>query len=215
MERPRSWYPPLKAYIDRRALLSCLLALALAGCAVQRTAQAPGPAAAPAAAPSQAFLGEYEEALVLMRTGRYEQAGTKLAALTRRYPDLAGPYVNLGLTYLHLERGEDAETALVAAADRNPHSVVAQTLLGVVYREEGRFEDARRAYQRALALDADYAEAHLNLGILLDLYLRQPEEALKHYERYREIRPSDAARVEPWITDLRRNGAYRAGGSGS
>jgi tetratricopeptide (TPR) repeat protein len=207
-----------------RLALLCLAALALSACGAQRsvalhqavpagveaTASMLPPAAAgtiPAAAPE--FQRAYAEALKLMREQRYEQASARFAALASSHPEFAGPHMNLGLAYLHLDRNEDAERALVEAAARNPDNIAAQNLLGVVYRAEGRFEEARGAYRRALALDGEYADAHLNLGILLDLYLQQPEEALRHYERYREIRPDDAARVEPWITDLRRNGLRR------
>ncbi len=205
----------MKRYIDERVLILCLAALTLGACSAHRAGPPPAAAAAEPAAPAREFQQAYAEALKLMREQRYEQAGTRLAAMTRSHPEYAGPYLNLGLVYLYLDRHEDAERALIAASDRNPHNAATQNLLGVVYRAEGRFEEARHAYQRALALDADYADAHLNLGILLDLYLQRPEEALPHYERYREIKPGDAARVEPWITDLRRNGARRAGENGS
>lgn len=205
----------MKRYIDTRALLLLsLTALMLGGCASTQRAEAPPASAASAPAPSREFNAAYAEALGLMREGKYEQAGTRLVALTNRYPEFAGPYVNLGLVHLHLGRGEDAERALLAAAERNPNSVTAQSLLGVAYRKEGRFEDAQRAYRRALAIDPDYADAHLNLGILLDLYMGKPAEALGHYERYRELKPGDAARVEPWIADLRRAGPRGDGRSG-
>lgn len=209
----------MKRYIDLRLTLLCLAALALAACGAQRTTtlkeMPPATAELTALAPAPEFQRAYADALKLMREQRYEQASTRLAALTASHPEFAGPYMNLGLAYLHLDRNEDAERALVEATTRNPDNVAAQNLLGVIYRAEGRFEEARGAYRRALALDEQYADAHLNLGILLDLYLQQPEQALRHYQRYREIRPDDAARVAPWITDLERNGARRQGEHGS
>ncbi len=192
----------------------CLAALLLSGCAAQRAVQtADGVDAVPAA--SREFRGEYEEALGMMRSRHYDQAGVKLDGMTRSYPEMAGPYINLGIAYHHLGRDRDAESALLAATGLNPRSAVAHNLLGVVYREEGRFEDARRAYQRALELDPVYADAHLNLGILYDLYLQQPDQALVHYERYRVLKPADAARVDPWIADLARTRGRPQGESGS
>jgi DNA-binding transcriptional MerR regulator len=46
--------------------------------------------------------------------------------------------------------------------------------------EESSPDDAREAYTRALALDPDYADAHVNLGRLLQLEGRIAE-ALEHY----------------------------------
>lgn len=180
-------------------MVLCLAALLLTGCAAQRNV-GPSDGAAPIA--TGEFRGEYEEALGMMRDRRYDQAGIKLDGLTRSYPELAGPYINLGISYHQLGRDKEAESALVMATALNPRNAIAHNLLGVIYREEGRFEDARRAYQQALKLEPDYADALLNLGILYDLYLLQPDQALAHYRRYRVVRPWDAARVDPWIADL-------------
>ncbi len=216
MARLKSWYPSLKRYTDNLTLLVCLAALLLASCGTLRTAQSPAGAAEAAPAASREFRGEYEEALGMMRERRYDQAGVRLVGMTHSYPGLAGPYINLGIAYLHLGRDKEAETALIAATEINPGSAVAHNLLGVIYREEGRFDEARRAYQRALELDPAYADAHLNLGVLYDLYLQQPPEALAHYERYRVLKPADAARVDPWIADLVvRNHARTGEGNGS
>lgn len=219
MARLKSWYPSLKRYTDNRILLVCLAALLLASCGTLRTAQSPArsldSAAEAAPTASREFRGEYEEALGMMRERRYDQAGVRLVGMTRSYPRLAGPYINLGIVYLHLGRDKEAETALIAATDINPGSAVAHNLLGVIYREEGRFDEARRAYQRALEIDPAYADAHLNLGVLFDLYLQQPSEALAHYERYRILKPADAARVDPWIADLVRTHARTGERNGS
>jgi tetratricopeptide (TPR) repeat protein len=52
-------------------------------------------------------------------------------------------------------------------------------------------EEAREAYRRALALDPEHADAHLNLGRLLH-EAGDPLAAETHYRRAADIRPSDA-----------------------
>lgn len=193
-------------------MILCLTALLLSGCAGQRAIQ---PADDVVQVVTSEFQGEYTAALGMMRERRYDQAGIKLDDITRSYPGLAGPYINLGIAYHHLGRVREAESALVAATGLNPRSAIAHNLLGVIYRAEGRFEDARRAYLQALEIDPEYADAHLNLGILYDLYLLRPEPALAHYRRYRAIRPSDAARVDPWIADLVRTHGFPREENGS
>lgn len=213
----------MKPYIEGAKVLACLLALAIAGCAGAPSAPERGDATArPAAppAPAEAASGEataaraaelhFAAALDLMRRERYDDAAVAFTAMTRAYPDLAGPYLNLGIIYARTDRAAEAERALRAAMERNPTSAVAYNLLGLLYREAGRFEEARRAYEGALAVDGSYADAHLNLAILHDLYLQRPESALVHYELYRRAGGEDAM-LERWIADLRQRVAERRG----
>ena len=75
--------------------------------------------------------------------------------------------------------------------------------LGVSYRHKGEFQKARNAYEQAIALDDNYADAHLNLGVLLDLYVGDGALALAHYERYLMLSPTGDAAVGKWVADLR------------
>jgi Flp pilus assembly protein TadD len=81
---------------------------------------------------------------------------------------------------------------------------VFQHQLALSYRMKGRMNDARAAYERALELDPAYADAHLNLGILLDLYLGESALALTHFERYVALAPSGSdVAVGKWIADIK------------
>ena len=53
-------------------------------------------------------------------------------------------------------------------------------------------------------VDPNYANAYLNLGVLCELYLQQPERALQAYERYLELSPSPDARVNAWVSELKK-----------
>ena len=61
----------------------------------------------------------------------------------------------------------------------------------------------------AIAANPDYALAYLNLGVLNDLYLQQPQVALVYYQQYRDRLPADAdtAALDRWIADLQRRTA--------
>lgn len=204
----------MKRYTELRRLVPWVLLAVLAGCAGAPRAPAPqevpraavpGVADEGAGAPEIAAGAErhFAAALDLLRGGRFEEAGVAFTAMTRAYPALAGPYLNLGIIHARLGRPDEAEGALRASLERNPGSPVAYNLLGLLYRESGRFEEARRAYESALEIDANYADAHLNLAILNDLYLQRLETALAHYERYRQIEGGEDAMLERWIADLR------------
>jgi tetratricopeptide (TPR) repeat protein len=201
------------------AISITLLALLLAGCpfggagntkpaaSAQKpvtTASAAKPAAAkpatPAADPTEA---EFRRALELMQARDYAQAEPLLAELTRRQPQLSGPWLNLGILYARTQRRAQAIEALRKGLALNPNSAPAQNQLGILLREAGELKAAEQAYRAALAASPDYAYAHLNLGVLYDVHLKQPALALQHYEQCRQLAPADGARVAVWIADLK------------
>jgi tetratricopeptide (TPR) repeat protein len=73
----------------------------------------------------------------------------------------------------------------------------------VVLRRLGRFKEADTAYQRAVQIDPNYANAYLNLGVLCDLYLQQPQRALEAFERYLELNGQADPKVKGWVTELK------------
>ena len=70
-------------------------------------------------------------------------------------------------------------------------------------RKLGKFAEAEAAYLRAIAAEPNYAPAHLNLGVLYDLYLAEPQKALEQFERYIEI-AGENKQVAGWVIELRK-----------
>jgi tetratricopeptide (TPR) repeat protein len=70
-------------------------------------------------------------------------------------------------------------------------------------RQQGKFADAREAYEKAIALDPNYALAYLNLGVLNDLYLGNRPRSLELYERYLALTPAGDAAVGKWIAEVK------------
>jgi hypothetical protein len=56
----------------------------------------------------------------------------------------------------------------------------------------------------------------LNLGVLCDLYLQQPERALEAFERYLSLAGTPDEKVSAWVKELkvRLGSAQRAAGAG-
>ncbi|MFQ5642996.1 MAG: tetratricopeptide repeat protein, partial [Thiogranum sp.] len=164
-----------------KTLAACLaLLLLLGGCS--GTATRDGKTVEPVRLPRS-----YDNALVLMQSGDYAAAIPVLQAFIEEQPQLAGPYINLGIAYRRTGQPDAALTALTKAAELNPGNTITYQQLGMTYREQGNFEAALEAYTNALKLDSGYALAHRNIGILYDLYLQQPALALDHYKRYLEL----------------------------
>lgn len=196
-------------------------ALVLAACggggAVKPEARAPiataksSPAEAGATVPAEALApadpaveAQFTQALDYMASGDLTNAELELEQLTLSHPSFAGPFVNLAIIYMGSDRLDEASRALEQALAVNPTHQQAYNQQGILQRRQGRFADAEQSYRDALAIDPNYALAHFNLGVLLDLYMGRSEEALSHYQRYREIEPDGDQRVNNWIVDLSR-----------
>lgn len=182
-------------------LIVLSLALILAACS-----QTPDKRQTQKVSPQPAVANEvsvrYQHALDAMKAKDYAAAETALAALNRDYPDLAGPQLNLGIVYAQQQKTEQAENAFKAALNKNSNQPIAWHQLGLLYRQAGRFSDAEQAYKRAVVMAPDYAAAHRSLGILYDLFLQQPDQALRHYQQCQQHSISPDPAVALWIKDL-------------
>ncbi len=167
----------------------------------QGAAGAAGPANG-AAIPAEAAQ-QYAAALKLMKSGRSAEAEAAFKQVASAYPEFAGPDVNLGLLYLGEAHLLEAETAFKTALERNPGNAIAGNELGITERKLGKFAEAEAAYQRTIAADPNYAPAYLNLGVLYDLYLAEPQKALEQFEHYVQL-AGENKQVAGWMVELRK-----------
>jgi len=137
-----------------------------------------------------------------VEAGRYEQGIARLHVVTEKAPDVAAPYINLGIAYERLGDLAHAEDSLKKAAELSPSHPVVYEELGLVYRQGGRFAEARASYEKSLEIHSGFHLAHRNLGILCDIYLNDLPCALSHYEAYSRAEPEDKEVVK-WIADIR------------
>jgi tetratricopeptide (TPR) repeat protein len=149
-------------------------------------AAANAPAAQEAPIPDRAAQ-QYAQALQLMKAGRATDAELEFKELSVAYPEYAGPELNLGLLYLRDSHLPEAEAAFKTA----------------LQRKLGKFAQAEAAYEQAITAEPNYAAAHLNLGVLYDLYLGEPQKALDQFERYISI-AGENKQVAGWVVELRK-----------
>ncbi len=170
-------------------------------------AGAQGSAGVPSTAPvPERVAAQYAEALQLMKAGNVADAELEFKQLTLAYPDYAGPRLNLGLLYLQSARLAEAQAAFTGVLEHSSGNAVAANAvaaneLGITDRKLGKFNAAEAAYLKALEVEPDYAAAHLNLGVLYDLYLGEPQKALEQFERYVAI-AGDNKQVAGWVAEL-------------
>ncbi|MDH5330629.1 MAG: tetratricopeptide repeat protein, partial [Aquincola sp.] len=119
----------------------------------------------------------FDAAKAALRAGRTADAERGFRDLVARHPELGGAHANLGLILRNAGKLDESIAALEQAVKVSPKQPVYFNQLGVSYRHKGQFAKAREAYETALTLDPAYADAHLNLGVLLDLYIGEPTVA--------------------------------------
>ena len=149
-------------------------------------------------------MAEFDEAVALMREENYSDAEVLLLTITREAPELAGPWINLGQVYVALNQPEEARRAFEAAAAANPYNCTAHNELGLLSRIQGDFDAAERHYLNCLERVPEDSTAHLNLGILYELYLGRLDDALVNYRSYLALMAEPDRRVRGWVMDLER-----------
>jgi Flp pilus assembly protein TadD len=144
---------------------------------------------------------DFARALGLMRTDP-TQASLEFQLMTQTYPDLSGPYANLGILFRNSNQLADAESWLQKATEHAPWDAATWTEYGLTLRQAGKFSEARTAYEKAIAANPSYAAAHRNLAVLLDLYLDDPLTAQSEFETYKTLTGEDKP-VSGWLAELR------------
>jgi len=179
----------------------------LAGCGVVGGGAQPGPVMdQPLANVPAEALGRWQRATAQRADGQTDAARAGFEALTRDYPQYAGPWLNLAIIHQDAGDPEQARQLLGIAAERCVDCAPVFNELGVLERQQGNFAAAEAAYLRAIAANADYALPWFNLGVLYELYRQQPAKAANHYERYLELAVDldGEQEIRAWVADLRR-----------
>jgi Flp pilus assembly protein TadD len=141
-----------------------------------------------------------------MKDGQREEARAAFDGLAHDFPQLSGPLSDLGVLQARDKQYDAAIASFASAVSANARNSFAWGWLGVLYRERGNYAQAEQAYRKAIEARPDDATAHFNLGILYDVYLRRPNEALAQYREYQRLggdpAGTDKLIVAVWIRQL-------------
>lgn len=146
----------------------------------------------------------YVEARRAFRDGHYDAADSLLAKLVDEDKSLSGPWVMRGDIAMQQNNLQQALDYYVAAIKTNTDNVSAYLRLAKTQRLRGEYLNAQNTYAKVLALWPDCPEAHLNLGVLYDIYLNHPLRAQKHMEAYQFLTAGQNAEVTKWLEELQR-----------
>lgn len=164
----------------------------------------PNPYTAGAPPVARDLQRDFERALEQLEAERWDRARSLLEDLTERAPQLSGPWVNLASIHRAQGRDQQARQALERAIALNPDNLEAYNHLALLQREAGAFDRAEQLYRQALAIWPYHDISHRNLGILLDLYRGEGEQALLHYRAYQQLQDEPEREMTGWIMDLER-----------
>ena len=202
-----------RRYINIKLTIVALLALCLVACGsnpVKSVAKTPDKNSDETIVVKQDYKvsasiqQQYKYALEAMQAENYAEAISMFDQIIKKEPRASGPWVNKAIAYRNLQELDKAGEAIETAVKLNPSNPYALNQAGIIKREQGEFESAHEMYKRALAEYPNYANAHLNLAILCDLYLQKMVCAKSHYQAYQEINKKDDKNVVAWINDISR-----------
>ena len=182
-----------------QVIVLCFLAV-ISGCATQ-----PGTSAGKTGQDvvvSNDVQNTFDQAHQLLQEKQYDTAISLLNSVVEREKRLTAPYINLAMAYRHKGDEKLAEENLLKALAIDNTQPVASNELGIIYRKQGRFKDAKKVYITALSEYPDYLPVIKNLGILCDIYMRDPQCALEQFEKYQQQVPDDKT-IKVWIADLK------------
>lgn len=196
-----------------KRLLLAALALSLAACAgpkrreplperpVEEAPTTPAQAAA-AAAPVKDPQTRFDEALAAYKAKNFKLAREGFTSLAKEHPELSGPLTNLGILDAKANNRPAAIAQFARAVAANPENAIAYNWLGILYRESRDYARAEQAYLRSLTLKPNEPAVVLNLGILYDVYLKRPAQALERYREYQQLTGGKELKVTAWIKAL-------------
>ncbi len=144
----------------------------------------------------------YIEARRLFNAKDYAAVESKLAEVVAIDDELSGPWMMRGDIAAIQNDLDKAVAHYQQAIVVRPKNINAYLKLAKLQRERGEYLRAQNNYADALAVWPDFPEAHLNLGVLYDLYLNQPIAAQRHMEAYMFLVEEKPAKVAKWLAEI-------------
>lgn len=144
----------------------------------------------------------YKAAIIAMKKGQNSDAQSLFQAILRKEPAMLGAHMNTGILLRQAGEFDASKQAFLKVIELDSKNAMAYNELGVLARNKGEFDQAEKMYKKAVKLDANYHAPLLNLGILYDLYLLKPKDALNYYKSYQVAAKKPEKNLTIWIKDL-------------
>ncbi len=134
---------------------------------------------------------------ILLDLGRDKEAINIYYQIVEKDPNNIDAYITLGSIYSRLGEFEKSEQAYRKVIELNPENadrIYYNVAVSIINKEnltaKGR-KSAEDSLSKAIEINPDYAEAHLQLGYLL-LGDGKTPEAKEHFKKYLELKPDSS-----------------------
>ncbi|SVB24131.1 uncharacterized protein METZ01_LOCUS176985, partial [marine metagenome] len=129
-----------------------------------------------------------QQAISLYQIGQLQQAEQICQQILKDFPQHANAIHLLGVIAYQVEEYKIATDLISRAIGIDSGQSLFYINLGNVLQEQGRLEESIQAYQQAIHLQPDHADAYSNLGIVLQKQGRL-EESIQAYQQAIRIQP--------------------------
>jgi tetratricopeptide (TPR) repeat protein len=152
----------------------------------------------------------YSKVSKLNKTKNYTEGLNELERIKLKYPQLSGPDYQKARLYFNQSQYNKALQAVELSLKNNGRNYYSLNLKGIILKELGEFKEAKNTYLKAIATYNLYANTHLNLGVLSDVYTGELDLALVHYKEYIKLSLANKSRkgkvlqVKEWVVELDR-----------
>ncbi|HHO54857.1 MAG TPA: tetratricopeptide repeat protein, partial [Trueperaceae bacterium] len=184
-------------YLDRALTLDPSLAFAKRAKQLISEEDSLSGGQAPALTPDAQVL--YDQGIAAFQNADY-QAATGFFADSRKIQDSGRSAFYQALSEYHNGNTRAAARAMKRALDDFPNTALVLNDMSQIQLELGRFDLAEEYAKKAIAVDSEYADAYLNLGMV---YYRtgQYAKALNQWNEAIKIDPSNQSFLEDLMTD--------------
>jgi tetratricopeptide (TPR) repeat protein len=140
---------------------------------------------------------------ILAQKRDWAAAAAELEAVLLLDPERSQAYGDMAGFYLQAGELDEATRVLELGLEKGFSSARHHYILGARFSEKKSYDAAVAAYQKAIAIDSELAEAERGLGGALD-QLGREQEALAHFRRYLKLKPDapDAERVTTRVREI-------------
>lgn len=147
-----------------------------------------------------ALFAYYQMGNILMADKKYKQAITYYDTAGDLSKDFYYQFINKGTCYLNLKLYDEAVKSFNAVYEFDVRDKYLLRQYAYSLNKRGEFQLAASIYKELVKLFPDEVAAYKNLGIIYELYLNNPREAIKYYNLYIKHEGKDKKDVKNWVS---------------
>lgn len=117
----------------------------------------------------------------------YQSRITEAEKIVAKDPKNLQAWVSLGNDYFDTMQPQKSIEAYGKALEINPNNPDVLTDQGVMFRKVGWFDKALANFEKAQQIDPKHLQSLYNIGVVYMEDLKQPDKALKVWNRYLEL----------------------------